>query len=619
MYGRIALWVFVCGLIASACVFCAAELLFSRIYDESKAFFVREAEGRLELFNLILSRTERDTFENGRKALLELGRRYPSGRELGELGAEGLGREAERLGVSELYLIDSGGKVVASSLRSDVGLDLFKISKKFTAFLQGLYGAGVVANQGFSLATKGGAVSAYQYFGPPGSAYLIEVSTRIEEALPRSTPGLGYDDLVAKVFGVSDQVATKSIARIVDLISVQPKSIWSLFRRGELDRVYAPIIARVRSEGAGTEERVGASVVLVKQLRGRRVGEDFDTGAYYAVFEFNLRPLLIFRLAALASVLGACTLACALSLAALKRSFDKSVVVRIERLRSDIAKAAGGDYCLDFEGYGEDEIGAIGASVKSMVRTLRDEKERLSAAARMETIGAMAGGLAHDFSNVLTGIKGTIECMELDLESGATDSDKLRDLISVASRTASRGESLVKSLFDLAQPAAAAEGELVDLGDVAREAADLARGKGGGEVAIRVEAPAEPISVRGDGQAILRAALNLCVNGIQAMTSMRPEGEARGGLLVVRAEARPGDGSGHREAAIVVKDQGVGIAPEDQGKILAPFYSTKPRGIGSGIGLAVVLSVASRHGGRVEIESRPGAGSAFSLVLPAQG
>jgi len=123
--------------------------------------------------------------------------------------------------------------------------------------------------------------------------------------------------------------------------------------------------------------------------------------------------------------------------------------------------------------------------------------------------------------------------------------------------------------------------------------------------------------VHGDAQAILRAVLNLCVNGIQAMTVMRPEGEWRGGRLLVRAEARPGSGDRPNEAAIIVKDEGVGIAPEDRGKILAPFYSTKPRGLGSGIGLAIVLSVVEGHGGRLEIESEPGKGSTFALVLPA--
>ena len=251
-----------------------------------------------------------------------------------------------------------------------------------------------------------------------------------------------------------------------------------------------------------------------------------------------------------------------------------------------------------------------------MVRTMLDEERRLSAAARMETIGAMAGGLAHDFSNVLTGISGIIECLEIRLAEGGARSEELLEMTTLASRTAKRGEKLVRSLFDLAEPSPSDEGS-VDLSAIAREAAELVGGKEGECVTVRVETPAPPLVVRADGQAILRAVLNLCVNGIQAMTSMRPEGERRGGLLLVRAESRPGEGSKPDEAAIIVKDEGVGVAPEERGKILAPFYSTKPRGLGTGIGLAIVLSVAESHGGRLEMESEPGKGSTFALVLPA--
>lgn len=618
MYGRIVLCVLLCGMVASAAVYVAAEVLFADIYAEARDSSMREAEDRLALFDMILAKGEKDSFANGRRALLELGKRYPNDSGLDSLRADALAVEARELGVSDIYFIDRGGKIVASSLPTDIGLELFWIDEGFTSFLKELYGEARVADQGLSHSTRTGVINAYQYFSPKGSRYLIEVSIRLDEALARSFPGLSYDALVSNAFGSREKQKPTPIARIVDLVWVQGASCWSLFQSKLKDSPYAALLAEARANGKAKETRAGdsSSILMVKPLTIPRTEASFAPGTYFAVFEFNLRPLYRFRLGALITALTACGLAVTLSFAAMKRAFDRGVAARIERLRADIARAADGDYGASFEGYGDDEIGAIGASVGSMVKTMLDEETRLSAAARMETIGAMAGGLAHDFNNVLTGIKGTIECIELRLADGQAEPVELLELTALASRTATRGEKLVRSLFDLAEPHPP-EGDPIDLTEIAREAAELSRGNIDEGVTIGVEAPDRSLVVHGDAQAILRAVLNLCVNGIQAMTVMRPEGEWRGGRLLVRAEARPGSGDRPNEAAIIVKDEGVGIAPEDRGKILAPFYSTKPRGLGSGIGLAIVLSVVEGHGGRLEIESEPGKGSTFALVLPA--
>jgi signal transduction histidine kinase len=615
MYGRLVLCALLCGLVASACVYFAAETLFTGIYAEARESNVREAEDRLALFDLTLARVERDSFANGRLALLELGRRYPTASRIASSSRASLEAEARGLGVSEVYFIDGGGRVAATSFAPDLGLELSRIDAGFAGFLKGLYGTAEIADQRLSQSTLTGTINNYQYFSPRGSQYIIEVSTRLDDAVARSFPGLGYDDLVGMAFGGLGSSGPAPLARIVDLVEVQGISTWSLFQRKVDGSQYASLLARA-GKGGETVDYGAASMTMVKPIRIPRGGRGIGDGTYFAVFEFDLKPLFRFRLAALASALAACGLAVGIAFAAMKRSFDRGVAARIESLRAGIARAAEGDYGDRFESYGDDEIGAIGASVGSMVRTMLDEEQRLSAAARMETVGAMAGGLAHDFSNVLTGISGTIECMELRLAEGGARPEELLAMTAQASRTAKRGEQLVRALFDLAETRPS-EGGPVDLSAIAREAAELSGGKGSEGVTVRVETPGPPLLVRGDGQAILRAALNLCVNGIQAMTAMRPAGERRGGLLLVRAEARPGGGDRPDEAAIVVKDEGVGIAPEERGKIFAPFYSTKPRGLGSGIGLAVALSVAEGHGGRLEMESEQGRGSAFALVLPA--
>jgi signal transduction histidine kinase len=610
MYGRLILCMTLCGLVASACVYLAAETLFTDIFAKARVSNIREAEDRLALFDLALSRVERDSLGNGRRALLELGRRYPDAAMPTPADEAALAAEARDLGVSEIYFIDEAGKIFATSFHPDKGLELFALGEGFASFLRGLYGKGEVADQSLSQSTMTGTINSYQYYSPKGSRYLIEVSTKLGDTIARSFPGLDYEDLVGMAFGSStDRQRPAPFARIVDLIAVQGISTWSLFQQKSDDFKYAPLVARAM-KGQGAAEFGKDDMTLVKAIHLARSNAGYGAGTYYAVFKFDLKPLYRFRLLALASALAACGLAAGISFAAMKRAFDREVAARIERLRADIARAAEGDYGGSFEGYGDDEIGEIGASVSSMVRKMLEEEKRLSSAARMETVGAMASGLAHDFGNVLAGISGTIDCLELRLAEGEARTDELIEMTAMASMTAKRGGMLVRSLFDLAEPGLAETGP-VDLAAVAREAAELSRRAEGESVTIRIETPDAPLVVRGDGQAILRAAFNLCVNGVQAMTVMRPEGERRGGLLIVRAESRPG------EAAIVVKDEGVGIAPEERGKILAPFYSTKPRGLGTGIGLAIVLSVAESHNGRLEMESEPGRGSTFTLVIPA--
>jgi signal transduction histidine kinase len=474
-----------------------------------------------------------------------------------------------------------------------------------------------------------GIVNSYQYFGPRGGGYIIEVSTSLDDAIPRSYPDLDYSRLVDLAFGPREaRDGQGPAARIVDLVVSRGVSSWSLFQRLPGETRYAALVERAAA-GEEASAREGTSALAVRAIRidERRGPGLFPEGGvegdavptYYAVFAFDLAPLGRFRAIALFSAIFACLVSVFVSVLALRRFFDRGIAARIDRLRADIESAARGNVQPSLLVQVEDDFGAIGASVASMALAIRAGAARLRSVERMETIGAMAGGLAHDFGNVITGISGTLECVERGLErdGGTREGEReLRELVAAASKTAKRGGELVRSLMDLAAPRLPSRAP-VDLASIAREASDLAREASAGEpgLSFRVEVPDFPLVVGGDAQALLRAALNLCVNGVQAMTEMRPEGEKRGGTLLVRAEQRPASS----EAAIVVVDEGVGLARDDISKLLAPFYSTKPRGIGTGIGLSIALSVAESHGGRLEIDGEPGRGSVFALVVPAQG
>jgi signal transduction histidine kinase len=615
MYRRIVVWMLLCGFVASGCVFFTGEALFRNIYARTQATSLREAESRLALFDSSLALIEKESLATGRLALGSLARIYGRADIAAAKTAKELADEARKLGVTEVYFIDSSGKVFATSFPTDLGLDLLSVGKEFASFIKSVYGKGEIVDQRISNSTLTGKLNNYQYFSPKGSDFIIEVSTRLDQAVERSLPKLGYDgfmSLANDALGVSADA--KPLARIVDIVGSRDASSWSLFQNGIGPSPYAYLVARARKgETAVSDE--GNKRISVKEINFSTL-VDFHDSRYFVVFQVDLGPLRRFRLIALSMMIAACGVATGISFALMKRSFDLAVATRIDGLRSAIARAAEGDYGASFDSFGDDEIGAIGASVGSMVRTILDKEERLRAAERMETAGAMAGGLAHDFSNILTGISGTIECMELSLSDGEVKREELLDLTSLASKTARRGGELVRALLDLSSPRPSERGP-IDLCAIAREAAELSLGKEEKGISIRVETPETPLIVHGDARSILRAAINLCNNGIQAMTAMRAEGEDRGGHILIRAEARPGSGGKPDEAALVVRDEGVGIAPEERGKIFVPFYSTKPRGLGSGIGLSIVLSAAKSHGGRLELESEPGRGSTFTLILPA--
>jgi signal transduction histidine kinase len=624
MYRRIVLWTLLCGGIAATCVYGAAEMLFTRVYAFSRESNEREAENRLRLFDTMIARSERDSLENGRRALAELARLHAKTARWASSGAArasqaGLAREAAALGISEIYLVDPDGIVAATSFAPDLRLDLFSLGPDFVSFLRSVYGSGEAFDQTLSGSTMTGTINSYQYYSPKGGDYIIEISTRLDDAIGRSYPGLDYAGLVALAFGASADSSSGSspipdLERIVDLIAVRGISHWSLFQRRVDESRYSSLVAHAML-GESAWAREGGFQLQVRPipLSEGSVGRGDTT--YYAVFEIDERPLVEFRLFALLSALASCCLATGLSFTAMKQSFDRNVATRIERLREGIARAAQGRYDLEGIDLGSDEIGEIGQSISAMVRTILEKEERLRTAQRMETIGAMAGGLAHDFSNILTGISGTIECLEIRLASGDVRNEDMLELTALAQRTARRGGDLVRALIDIA-PTRPPERHPADLTAIAREAAELATGSARELVEVKFDTAEDSIMVECDARAVLRAALNLCINGIHAMTEMRRDGERRGGALLVRAESRRGRAGKPDEAAIVVHDEGVGIAPEEIGKILAPFYSTKPRGLGTGIGLAIASSVAEVHDGRLEIESELGVGSTFALVLP---
>jgi two-component system cell cycle sensor histidine kinase/response regulator CckA len=258
-------------------------------------------------------------------------------------------------------------------------------------------------------------------------------------------------------------------------------------------------------------------------------------------------------------------------------------------------------------------------SVRGMVVTLRDVteqralEERLLQAEKLDSIGRLAGAIAHDFNNVLTGILGFSEIMREDAHAGRPMCvDNLHEIQAAADRA--RG--LTDQLLAFARKQTISP-RTTDLNDVVRGTLKMLARMVGEDVELRAALDPMLWRVFVDPSQVGQVVLNLAVNARDAM----PSGgritfeTANTTLGVVDAVSFP-DLEPGPFVVLSVRDSGVGIAAADLPHIFEPFYTTKPEGKGTGLGLATVYGIVKQHGGHIRVMSAPGAGTTFRIYLP---
>ena len=214
----------------------------------------------------------------------------------------------------------------------------------------------------------------------------------------------------------------------------------------------------------------------------------------------------------------------------------------------------------------------------------------------------LVAGLAHDFNNILTGLTLSLGLLSDSFETG--DVEGVREMIERAEADCMRASALARQMLLVSRPPIAGEG--ADLGEAVRQSLEASRTLRPSGVTVELEAPPQPLIVGASPLQIDRVVTNLCTNAWQAM----PDGT---GCITIRLERRSvGDRPG---AVLWVLDDGTGVPDEIRDRLFEPFFSTKPLGVGSGLGLAVVHSIVGLLGGRVLVESPP-VGAAFRVELP---
>ena len=366
--------------------------------------------------------------------------------------------------------------------------------------------------------------------------------------------------------------------------------------------------------GAVQGERVLAAWAPLDDGTGWGVLVVVPADRAYAGIAAMRRAVLLASLAVLAGVLLVSGLAA------------RGTIRGLGRIEAAARALGAGDLSVRLPEGRRDEIGAVSRTFNAMAGELQEARGRLErwneelrreveartrelalAQARLveeqklAAIGRLGAGVAHEINNPLTGILGHAQLLLEQAEPGAE-----REPLERIEALARRCRDVTQSLLRFSQQGAEPAPEDVDLNRVVSDALALFGGLAHAEgIPVSAELASPPPRVRGDPGHLAQALLNLLSNARTAC-------EGRPGAGIAVSTARDGG-----EAVLRVRDGGKGIAPEHIPHLFEPFFTTKDRWASVGLGLSVSYRIVAEHGGRIEVESQPGEGAAFTVRLPA--
>lgn len=245
----------------------------------------------------------------------------------------------------------------------------------------------------------------------------------------------------------------------------------------------------------------------------------------------------------------------------------------------------------------------------------RELADHLRQAQKMEAVGLLAGGVAHDFNNILSGILGFSSYLQSKVDP---DSTIHRDL-KLIEQSAMRASDLTRQLLAFARRKHFAK-EAIFMNQIIREVLSLVRRSAARDMQILEELQEDLPAVHGDAGQLNQVIMNLCLNAAEAMRG------AEAATLTMRTELRPltererivlDEAAEADFVCVSVSDNGIGMSAELQEHIYEPFYTTRSEKGGTGLGLSIVYGIVSNHGGHVIVDSAEGEGTVFTLYFPA--
>ena len=249
------------------------------------------------------------------------------------------------------------------------------------------------------------------------------------------------------------------------------------------------------------------------------------------------------------------------------------------------------------------------------ITTRKQLEQQLRQAQKMEAVGQLTAGVAHNFNNMLMGIMGNLELASL------TASESVKKHLAAAESYVSKAAKMVKQLMLFSHQEALTEHKSVDINNVVNDAVAICRKTFDRKIVIEAESLQEQPVIVGDFIELEQVLLNLCLNARDALES----GEFSSPRIDIKVKTvyyKTAEAMVHREAQpgqyvrVLVSDNGIGMDEETQKRILEPFFTTKETNRGTGLGLATAYGIVRQHNGWIEVESKPGRGATVSIFLP---
>jgi len=235
-----------------------------------------------------------------------------------------------------------------------------------------------------------------------------------------------------------------------------------------------------------------------------------------------------------------------------------------------------------------------------MIHELELHQEQLVQSRKIDAVGTLTSGIAHELNNPINNIVLTAEALKEDFQE--LEPEEAQGLIQDILMQAERASEIVKGLLDFSR-SEHPEFEPLAIAGVIQDTLKLVRNQLAlSGIQVEEEIPPDLPPIQGDRKGLQQVFLNLFINAIQAMLN--------GGTLHLRAYLADS------WLRLEVRDTGVGIEAEHLPRIFDPFYTTKQVGRGTGLGLSVSYGIVEKHGGHLEVQSKHGQGSTFTVVLP---
>jgi PAS domain S-box-containing protein len=261
-----------------------------------------------------------------------------------------------------------------------------------------------------------------------------------------------------------------------------------------------------------------------------------------------------------------------------------------------------------------DSRGVITGFIRDITER-RALEEQLRQAQKLEAIGRLASGVAHDFNNILMSVMGSADLLLMQLGPGEAARGEAVEI----KQSVERGAGVTRQLLAFGRRQAT-KARLFAPGDVVRGMETMLRRLMGPEIEFDVHCPPPSVMVLADAGHFEQVVMNLVINARDAMPA--------GGRLSVRVEevdidesaaVRATEGHAGRFARLTVSDTGQGMTEQTRARLFEPFFTTKEQGRGTGLGLSIVYGIVKQSGGYIGVSSEPGRGSTFDVYLPVAG